>query len=395
MNKSKISNKSKLQILIVLAVAVTLSLGFYMYEETEVTLHVDKDVEEVVSKASTVEEFLEEQEITLDEDGYINVSMEKELEDNMDIMIKTPKTYTISVAGDERDVKSTYTTVEEILSDSGVDIVEANGDYAIPDLRSEVGPGHKLSVFHVKEVEEITEEKIPFENIVRKNSKLEEGTTKVIQEGREGIKEIKTKLRYVNDELSTEEVLEENITLEEMNNIVENGTKKKVVAPTRSAIAPKAAAKEVAVAKADAPKAAAPEVAVAKADAPKAAKEAPAPKADAKEAPAPKAAAKESPAPAKSQGSAKTMQATGYSTRQAGLSRYTANGTDLHKNPRVIAVDPNVIPLGTRVEVEGYGTYVAADTGGDIKGNRIDIHFTTVQQCLDFGRRDVKVTILN
>lgn len=379
MNKSKISNKSKLQILIVLAVALTLSVGFYMYQETELTLHVDKNVEEVVSKAGTVEEFLEEQDITLDEDGYINVSMEKELEDNMDIIIKTPKTYTISLAGDERDVRSTYTTVEEILSDSGVEIVEANGDYAIPDLRSEVGPGHKLSVFHVKEVEEITEEKIPFENIVRKNSRLEEGTTNVIQKGKEGIKEIKTKLRYVNDELTKEEVLEEKITLEEMNNIVENGTKKKVVAPTRSAIAPKAAAPEVAVAKADSPKAAS--------------QEAPTPQAAAPEAPA----APETPAPTQSsnQGSWRTMQATGYSTNEPGLGRYTANGTDLHKNPRVIAVDPNVIPLGTMVEVEGYGTYVAADTGGAIKGNKIDIHFTTVQQCYDFGRRSINIRILN
>lgn len=88
-----------------------------------------------------------------------------------------------------------------------------------------------------------------------------------------------------------------------------------------------------------------------------------------------------------------TMQASAYSTQQKNLSRYTADGTDLIKNPRVVAVDPKVIPLGTKVEIEGYGTYIAADTGGAIKGNRIDIHFQTVKECFDFGRRDVKVTI--
>lgn len=96
-----------------------------------------------------------------------------------------------------------------------------------------------------------------------------------------------------------------------------------------------------------------------------------------------------------SSGKKMTMEATAYSTAQPSLSRYTANGTDLLANPRVVAVDPKVIPLGTMVTVEGYGTYVAADTGGNIKGNRIDIHFSTVQECKNFGRRNVTLTIHN
>lgn len=94
-----------------------------------------------------------------------------------------------------------------------------------------------------------------------------------------------------------------------------------------------------------------------------------------------------------SQGRTMVMEATGYSTAQPSLSRYTANGTDLHVNPRVIAVDPNVIPLGSTVTVEGYGTYIAADTGGAIKGNRIDIHFPTVAGAMSVGRRSVKITV--
>ena len=107
-----------------------------------------------------------------------------------------------------------------------------------------------------------------------------------------------------------------------------------------------------------------------------------------------KAAQASNPAPAPtSQGRTMVMEATGYSTAQPSLSRYTANGTDLHANPRVIAVDPNVIPLGSTVTVEGYGTYIAADTGGAIKGNRIDIHFPTVDGAMSVGRRSVKITV--
>lgn len=94
-------------------------------------------------------------------------------------------------------------------------------------------------------------------------------------------------------------------------------------------------------------------------------------------------------------GRSMTVQATGYSTQQASLSTHTATGIDLRQNPRVIAVDPSVIPLGSMVEVEGLGVYIAGDTGGAIRGNIIDIHFPTVQQALNWGRRSVNIRILD
>lgn len=67
--------------------------------------------------------------------------------------------------------------------------------------------------------------------------------------------------------------------------------------------------------------------------------------------------------------------------------------------PGVIAVDPNVIPLGSRLYIEfpdGHGMYgVAEDTGGAIKGNRIDIAMWTVAEAYDFGIQNIKVRILN
>jgi len=61
----------------------------------------------------------------------------------------------------------------------------------------------------------------------------------------------------------------------------------------------------------------------------------------------------------------------------------------------VIAVDPNVIPMGTRLYVEGYGDAIAADQGGAIKGNRIDLYFDSHQEAMDWGIKTVKVTIIN
>jgi 3D (Asp-Asp-Asp) domain-containing protein len=74
----------------------------------------------------------------------------------------------------------------------------------------------------------------------------------------------------------------------------------------------------------------------------------------------------------------------------------TATGFNLSQNPnaRIIAVDPSVIPLGSKVYVEGYGEALAIDTGGAIKGNRIDVLVPTDSQADNWGVRTVQVTIL-
>ena len=99
--------------------------------------------------------------------------------------------------------------------------------------------------------------------------------------------------------------------------------------------------------------------------------------------------------PAASTGKTMVVSATGYSTAQPGLSTHTATGINLLQNPMVIAVDPRVIPLGTMIEVPGYGVAIAGDTGGAIKGNRIDIHFRTVGEALSWGRKTITIKILN
>jgi len=80
-------------------------------------------------------------------------------------------------------------------------------------------------------------------------------------------------------------------------------------------------------------------------------------------------------------------------TAYTATSSHTASGTD----PQVgtIAVDPSVIPLGTKVYVVGYGYAVAEDTGGAIKGNKIDVYLDSNSACLQWGVKKVKIYILN
>lgn len=88
-----------------------------------------------------------------------------------------------------------------------------------------------------------------------------------------------------------------------------------------------------------------------------------------------------------------TMNASAYSAYDPGNSHYTFGGTYLRKG--IIAVDPTVIPLGTRVYIPGYGYAIADDIGGAIKGNRIDMAFETHREAMQFGRQQVTVYIVD
>lgn len=106
-----------------------------------------------------------------------------------------------------------------------------------------------------------------------------------------------------------------------------------------------------------------------------------------------KAPASQSTAP---QGKTFSVTATAYTAGCDGCSGITYTGVDLNNNPnaKVIAVDPNVIPLGSEVYVEGYGYAIAADIGSAIKGNKIDLHVPTKNEAFAWGVRTVNITVV-
>lgn len=91
-----------------------------------------------------------------------------------------------------------------------------------------------------------------------------------------------------------------------------------------------------------------------------------------------------------------TVESTAYTASCEGCSGVTRMGLDLKKYPdaKVIAVDPSVIPLGSIVKVEGYGTAIAADIGGGINGSSIDVFIPNQGDALQWGRKSVRVEII-
>lgn len=86
------------------------------------------------------------------------------------------------------------------------------------------------------------------------------------------------------------------------------------------------------------------------------------------------------------------VSATAYSAHDPGNGSRTAMGTPVRHG--VIAVDPSVIPLGTRVFIPGYGEAVAEDVGGAIHGNRIDVAFDTHEEAIFFGWQELEIFIM-
>jgi 3D (Asp-Asp-Asp) domain-containing protein len=86
------------------------------------------------------------------------------------------------------------------------------------------------------------------------------------------------------------------------------------------------------------------------------------------------------------------MEATAYTLHECDGDGYTATMT-VPKEGRTIAVDPSIIPYGSKLTINGVSGYVAEDCGGAIKGNRLDIYMVNRHDALRFGRQEVKVVI--
>ncbi|GGE49938.1 hypothetical protein GCM10011391_30850 [Pullulanibacillus camelliae] len=90
------------------------------------------------------------------------------------------------------------------------------------------------------------------------------------------------------------------------------------------------------------------------------------------------------------------VKATAYTAHCTGCSGITKSGLDLTQHPsaKVIAVDPDVIPLGSTLYIPGYGKAKAADTGGAINGNHIDVYFSSKHDAKQWGVKYMTVTVV-
>lgn len=247
-----------------------------------------------------------------------------------DGMVRIEKGMTVRVKDGEKEY------LRSVKSDRVDDILNelkitlGENDSVTPPLDGRIGKGEILRINRQVEETVVRQKPIDFETITRENPNLYKGESKVVQEGVKGVTEETRLVTKVNGEERGSIVIGSKILSESRSKIVEVGTKK-----PENMIHGKKYKKKI------------------------------------------------------------VMRGTAY---DPSAGKWTASGTRARVG--AVAVDPRVIPLGTKLYIESadgfptYGFAVAEDTGGAIKGNRIDVFYNSRSQALRFGRRNVVVYIL-
>lgn len=301
----------------------------------------------IKTRVSSVDELLASEGIDISEADKLNVSVDAEVNNNDEIILTRGKQITIKTNQGEQVVNVTKADAADALVEAGV----------IPGEYDEISTyDDTIELVEVSYTEEVCEEPVSFEVEYVEDSDLPEGETVVLSEGQDGVKQITSQVIYRDGEEFYREVIDEEITVEPENEIIAKGTAKATPAP---------------------------------------------------------AAAKTSSAVEKTSSSDSgtingmkyskkiTMTATAYSTAPSENGGYTVSALGNPLGYGIVAVDPSVIPLGSKVYVTSadgswtYGVASAEDTGGAIKGNIIDLCYSSSSgSASNFGRRSCVVYIL-
>jgi uncharacterized protein YabE (DUF348 family) len=330
--------------------------GAYQLLVKEVTV-IDNNVSSVYKTTKlTVEEFLAENEIVVEFVDRIEPVEVLEVTDRMTITIKRAVPVTIVVDGKVREVITCEETVKDLLAEQEISVNEKDlvtivlQDGVVPQtsvmkkgikkeaLQDQVVPEMKIQIQTYREEIISQEQEVSFETEVIISSELEKGKTNVVSEGTVGTKENTFKVIYIGGKETSRQLIKEEIIKKPVNHIIEEGTARMVMT---SRDASHRYTKMI------------------------------------------------------------TMTATAYTAsfkdtgKRPGDRGFGITASGMKARYGVIAVDPKVIPLGTRLYVEGYGLAIAGDTGGAIKGNKIDLYFDTSKEVTAFGRQKRDVYILD
>ena len=293
------------------------------------------------TRQDTVYGFFKEKGIAVSDDEILEFSMTDNLVNGDTLNIKQGKKITISADGVTRTILTSQKNVADALYDAGIQIGE--NDWADPGFETAITDDMKITLHRITVAEETITETFsgPVENRTDDNMFEDE---KNVTEGTPGEKQITYQVMYNGGQEVYGEVISEVVTKEATPTIITVGTKKRPVVPTIAR-----GGKTYTYSKKP------------------------------------------------------TVEATAYDTSLAENGGYTKTAMGLTPGFGIVAVDPKVIPLGTRLYIESpdggqswtYGYCIAGDTGGAIKGNRVDLCYNTQAECIRFGRRSATVYVLD
>ena len=315
-----------------------------------VELIADGAVQSYLTPEKTIRAFFNAENVTLYEKDKLSVNLDAQIVSGMSMKIDRAVPVELTADGEVVTYLTPEKTVKEFLETEK--IVFNEKDKLSQDLEAPIESGMKMAIVRV--TSEIIEEaeSIAFGVQEKKDSSMLKGKSEVKQEGVKGEKKITKEITYEDGiEISRVEISEE-VVKEPVDRIVAVGTKVPVQ-PAKPAVQTVKKPSTSSI-----------------------------------------VASRGGSVPSNlSYSKSFTVEATAYA-----LDGITATGTvpkRVEGGWSTIAVDPRVIPYGTKVYVENYGYAIAEDTGGAIKGNRVDLYMNSVSAALSWGRRNVTIYILN
>lgn len=330
--------KSLFSIKLIASAICLIFAASYVYStmKKDITIEDIGGIKVVSTFKDTVSDVLEENNIQMIPQDKINVDLTEKLKDGMNIKISRARKITIN--SDDKDIVilTTAPDVRSVLEEAHIKL--EGKDKVSPDLDTAVVEDMTIAVTRVEEKIVKQEMKMDFTNIVRKSEDLDKGLVRVVKKGSPGLKELSIRVIFENGKEVKREIAEEKVLKEPVDGIIEEGSRTTFIS-SRGQITRFVRALKMTATAYDA-----------------------------------------------------TFESCG---KHPDHPQYGITYSGLRVRPGIVAVDPKVIPLGTYLYVEGYGEALAADIGGAIKGNRIDLYYESPEDVAKYGKRTVKVYVLD
>ncbi|MGE5630153.1 MAG: ubiquitin-like domain-containing protein [Caulobacteraceae bacterium] len=321
----------------VAAICLIFATSFaYSAMKKDITIEDIDGVKSISTFKNTVGDVLEENKIVVEAHDKINVDMADKLKDGLSIKISRAKRVTIKADGKSTTIFTVLPDVKGALKDAQIQV--GAKDRVEPGLDAALKENAEIKVVRIEEKLVTQNVKMEFSNEIKKNDKLDKGLVHELKKGQPGMKELSIKVVYEDGKEAGREIVGEKVLKQPVNGVIEEGTRTTLVSSRGQVTRFVRAIRMVATAY------------------------------DA------------------------TYESTG---KKPGHPQYGITYTGLRVKPGIVAVDPKVIPLGTWLYIEGYGEALAADIGGAIKGNRIDLYYESPRDVSRYGKRAVNVYILD
>jgi uncharacterized protein YabE (DUF348 family)/3D (Asp-Asp-Asp) domain-containing protein len=327
-------------------IAMACIASFYSLQKS-IVISIDGKEKTIKTYKSDIKSTLKKQNIVLGPKDRIAPNVESILKDGDMISIKKSIPVYLLVDGKEIEVHTSEETIKDILRTEGISYTSL--DRIEPLLDESPKEGMKVSITRVESRLVQEYESIDFSTVIKNDNTLPNTVKKVAQEGNPGEKKITFRVVFENGIEVSRKVIQELVTRDPSERVLIHGTIN-IQNLSRGGI-PRSKETFSKVTPTDLP-----------------------------------------------YNAVISCMATAYSSQERGIGTITASGKPVKRNSNgysTIAVDPRIIPMGTKVYVEGYGYAVAEDTGSAIKGNKIDVYLDTIEDCINWGRRTANVYILN